>query len=235
MDFKMKRQLTIFGGIVLLVLIFGFGINSYIGKRASMIGTSIGSFSGKVVGTAIGSAKGITTGASEGAKAGAEEGLSAKDTTVDIKSAVTSIGKLEVMDAEVTMVNDHKIGNTYRSLYLISGNIVFTVDFHKADVTFSQDGSEVYIRIPRPEPELYVDFNSTKQLAESQKFSLSVDAEDGLKAYLNSWKKTMESFDQAIDNYEDLVTAAEETAKKQVVLLVSNLSGADRTIKVEFI
>ena len=145
-----------------------------------------------------------------------------------------SIGKLEVLAADVTLKNINKIGNAYKGLYLINGDAVFTVDLNNAEISYSKEGTDVYIWIPSPEMELYLDQNSTKKLAETQKFDLSVNAEDGLNAYLNSMTQTVENVKETMSNYESLMKIAKESAKTQVEQLATTLCGESQIVHVEF-
>jgi hypothetical protein len=232
MNGKYKNRAIMLGVGALLIMAAVFAL--YIHGRAAAIGAGVGEINGNIVGTAIGSYRGITEGVEKGTEAGENAGLSAEDTTADVKGTMESIGKLEVLAADVTLKNINKIGDTYEGLYMISGNAVFTVDLNNADISYSKDGSSVYIWIPSPEMELYLDQNSTEKLAEKQKFSLSVNAKDGLKAYLNSMTQTVDNVKDMMSNYESLMTAAKESAKTQVEQLATTLCGQSQHVQVEF-
>lgn len=220
---------------VVTVLLFSCMVFAiYIWGRASVIGSGIGEINGKIVGTAIGSVRGITIGIREGAEAGANAGLSADDTTADIKGTMDSIGKLEVLEAGVTLKNINKIGDSYKGLYLISGDAVFTVDLNTAEISYSQDGKDVYILIPAPELELYLDQNSTEKLAETQNFSLTVSAKDGLVAYLNSMTQIVENVKDSMANYDSLMSTAKESAKNQIEQFTATICDDSQSVHVEF-
>lgn len=189
---------------------------------------------GRLVGLAIGSAKGVTVGTQEGKKAGEEAGLSAEDTNVDIKGSMEAIGKLEVLVAGVSLKNINEIGDTYKGLYIINGDAVFSVNMSDAEISFSQDGKDVYITIPEPELEIYLDQNSTEKLAETQKFSMTVSAKDGLVAYLNSMTQTVEKVKETMVNYDSLFSDAKESSKKQVAQLATTICGDNYTVHVQF-
>ena len=220
--------------LVLTVLLFSGAVAAfYIHGKAKGIGNRIGEFNGTVVGTAIGSLRGINTGVSEGAAAGAEAGLSAEDTKADIKGTMENIGNLEVLVAGVTLKNINQIGDTYKGLYVINGDAVFTVDLNKAELSYSDDQKQVYIHIPTPEIEIYLDQGSTKKLAEVQKFSFTVNAEDGLNAYLNSINQTVNSVRDNLGNYDSLVKKAEEAAINQVKMLAETICGGEKIVEVK--
>lgn len=231
LGFLHKNWLT----IVIVVLVLLAAVPFFIAnQKAEGIGTAAGQVSGSAVGTAVGSARGMTVGAQEGRAAGEQAGLSAEDTEVDIKGSMEALGKLEVLAAGVSLKNINKIGESYTGLYLVSGDAVFSVDLAEAEISFSQDGNDVYITIPEPDMEVYLNQSSTKKLAEFQKFSFTVSAEDGLTAYLNSMTQTLEKVRETMSNYESLLADAEKTAKKQVQQLAEELCGSRYAVHVQF-
>lgn len=220
--------------VVLVLLVLAAAVSVYITLHAATIGEGVGEINGKIVGTAIGSARGITQGIESGAEDGKDKGLSAEDTIAEVKGTMESIGKLEVFAADVTLEYPIKIGNAYTGLYRSSGDAVFTVDLSNAEINCSEDGADIYIRIPSPDVELYQDQSNTQKLAEMQKFSLSVSAEDGMNAYLNSFEKIKENSEESISNYESLLRIAKDSAKKQVEQLTAALCAKSQRIRVEF-
>lgn len=230
---KNLKQTTMLFLLVAALLVVTV-VSGYLHHRATDIGTAVGQTNGKIVGTAIGSAKGITVGTQEGKSAGEKAGLDAEDTTVDIKGSMEALGKLEVLAAGVSLKNINKIGDTYTGLYLINGDAVFSVDLAEAEISFSQDGKDVYITIPEPDLEVYLDQNSTKKLAESQNFSFTVSAEDGLIAYLNSMTQTVEKVKETMVNYDSLFVDAKESAKKQVQQLATTICGDNYVVHIQF-
>lgn len=228
---KLKRTTLLL--LLVVVLLIGTVFTGYIHHRAGKIGTAVGQANGKIVGTAIGSAKGVTVGTQEGKEAGEQAGLSSEDTIVDIKGSMEALGKLEVLVAGVSLKNINKIGDSYTGLYLINGNAEFSVDLAEAEIRFGQNGKDVYITIPEPDLEVYLDQNSTKKLAESQKFSFAVSAEDGLIAYLNSMTQTAEKVKETMVNYDSLLADAKESAKKQVQQFAAIICGDSHIVHVQ--
>lgn len=206
----------------------------YAHGQAGNIGATAGNAAGRLVGTAVGSADGLFNGLQEGGKAGTEAGLSAGDTQVDIQDSMKEIGNLEVLAAGVTLRNVNKIGEAYAGLSLVNGDAVFSVDMTQAEVSFSQDGKEVYLVIPEPTLALYLDQSGTKVLAEIQKFSLSVTAEDGLTAYLNSMSQTAGKAKEALANYDSLLAQAKESAQRQIQQLAETLCGNQYVVQTRF-
>lgn len=229
-NLKQTTLLFLLVAALLVVTVFA----GYLHHKSKDIGNAVGQVNGKIVGTAIGSAKGVTIGVEEGKKAGESAGLDAEDTVVDIKGSMESLGKLEVLVAGVSLKNINKIGDTYTGLYIINGDAVFSVDLEQAEISFSQDGTDVYITIPEPDLELYLDQNSTQKLAESQNFSWTVTAKDGLINYLNTMTQTVEKVKETMVNYDSLFADAKEAAKKQVKQLASTICGDNYIVHVQF-
>lgn len=220
--------------LLVAVLLIATVFTGYVHHRAGEIGNAIGQTNGKIVGTAIGSACGVTVGAKEGKEAGKQKGLSAEDTTVDIKGSMEALGKLDVLVAGVSLKNINKIGDSYTGLYLINGDAVFSVDLAETEISFSQDGKDVYIIIPEPDLEVYLNQSSSRKLAESQKFSFTVSAKDGLVNYLNSMTQTVQKVKETIVNYDSLLADAKESAKKQVQQLAGTICGDNYVVHVQF-
>ena len=229
---KLKQTTLLF--LLVAALLIATVFTGYIHHRAEEIGISVGQTNGKIVGTAIGSAKGITVGTQKGKDAGEQAGLSAEDTSTDIKGSMEALGRLEVLAAGVSLKNLNKIGDSYTGLCLIHGNALFSVNLAEAELSFSQDRKDVYITIPEPDLEVYLDQNSAEVLAESKKISLTVTAEDGLIAYLNSMTQTVEKVKETMVNYDSLFANAKEAAQKQVQQLAATICGDNYIVHVQF-
>lgn len=214
---------------VCLVLTVTMG---YFRFRAHEVGALAGQVSGTLVGAAIGSADGLFNGTREGSEAGAAEGLSAKDTSAYIQESMKQLGNLEVLAAGVTLKNVNKVGEAYAQLVLMNGDAIFSVDMTKAEIRFSQDGKEVTITIPEPVMELYLNEEKTQKLAEIQKASLSVSAEDGLVGYLNSMAEIVQKAEEHIASYDSLVERAQGAAITQVQELVETIGGGAYVVQV---
>ena len=229
-----KTKRTIILSLLVAVLFVATIFMGHMHNGAVEIGNAIGQVNGKLVGAAVGSACGVTVGAREGKEAGKQAAQSAEDTTVDIKGSMETLGKLEVLVAGVSLKNINKIGESYTGLYLIKGDAVFSVDLAVAEISFGQDGKDVYITIPEPNLEVYLDQSSTETLAERQKFSLMVSAKDGLVSYLNSMTQTVAKVKETLVNYDLLFADAKEAAKKQVQQLAGTICGDKYVVHVQF-
>ncbi len=198
--------------------------------NASEIGENLGSAAGKAAGAAIGSLQGITKGNAAGLQDGKAEGLSAKDTTIDITD-IMEMGKLEVLVATTTIENLNKMGNDYAALYLLRGDVIFTVDLQQASFDTETDT----LSIPQPMPTCYFDPVEIKKIAEYQKTFFSGSTEDGFTEYLNSLKQLEISFTDSIENYDNLLASAQTAAIHQVKQIAENMSVNSGQIHVKFL
>ena len=213
--------------IVLLLTAVIFAFSLYRMVMAKSIGSDIGSDTGSLVGKAIGSFLGMTEGRDKGLDAGKEAGLSAEDTEAVISSQLHQLENLEVLVASVKLSNFHEIGQKdsfkyYAALYLVNGNVVFTVDMSQAEISAQSD--DLHIKLPKPKGTLYLDDSSVEKVAEYQTKIFNGSAEDGFDAYLNTMTKMQEASEETLANYETLVSAAEEAATNQVTLLAKAAS-----------
>lgn len=220
---------------VLLVLVACMFIRAIIScVNAKDLGGGLGTGAGSLVGKAIGSLDGMTRGKTEGTEAGRAAGLSAEDTVAEIANELKRTEELEVLAASVKLSNFHSIGEDkdYAALYLVNGNVVFTVDLSTADIIPMADG--LHVTLPLPKGTLYIDESSVEKVAEYQRKFFNGNAEDGFDAYLNTMKHMQEATEETLDNYDTLIAAAKEAAVKQVTLLAQAVSTVSKEIHVDF-
>ena len=124
------------------------------------------------------------------------------------------------------------MGHDYAALYLLRGEVVFTVDFEEVFVEMEEDGV-ISVLFPTPQAELYIDPSEIQKVAEYQKNFFSGSTEAGFIEYLNSLEKINEASKQSITNYKELLKQAEDAAANQIELLIKNLRITDGQIKVE--
>ena len=213
-----------------VVMLFPLFLLNNVYTNASEIGENLGSAAGKAAGAAIGSLQGITKGNAAGLQDGKAEGLSAKDTTIDITD-IMEMGKLEVLVATTTIENLNKMGNDYAALYLLRGDVVFTVDLQQASFDTETDT----LSIPQPMPTCYFDPVEIQKIAEYQKTFFSGSTEDGFTEYLNSLKQLENSFTDLIENYDNLLASAQTAAIHQVKQIAENMSINSGQIHVDFL
>lgn len=221
-------------GCILAAIFFVIALYNH--SIAESTGDKIGQETGFLVGRAAGSYEGMTKGREEGLAAGTAAGLSAEDTEAAIANEIHRIDKLEVLVASVKISDFHTIGEEeklkYAALYLLKGEVVFSVDLNQADIVVRDN--EVYITIPKPHGELYIDQSRVEKAAEYQRHYFSGSAEDGFDAFLNSMKKVTSTSVEELENYSVLLQAAQESAKKQVKQLASSVAVSTHTVNVDF-
>lgn len=228
---KLKKMPVI--GVMLIVcaatavMLFTVVLPLY--KNSRNIGEGVGTMEGKAVGLVTGSYKGFT----EGDAQGKAEALTAEDTTANVVSRMHEVGNLEVLAAGIRLKNMHSVGEKYKVLYVIAGDAVFTVDMTKAKVS-TTSGGKLNIVLPSPEVNFHIDEGKTEKLAEYQSPLFNGTAADGYTAYINSMTATVEEAKNAIFNYDELMKEAQDSAVKQVTMLVNAVRGNDKAIDIKF-
>ena len=213
---------------IIVVLIFFLRVKPVYDKFHDM-GESIGTTLGEITGGAVGSFRGYRDGQTDGKEAG----LTADDTSVVVFS-LQEIGKLEVLVADVKMTDLFEVGDKYKALFSMDGNVVFTVDLANAEYTFDERANTLSVILPQPDCELYVDEGSTTLLADWHKPLSNGRASEGANAYNQSIKNMQNEYKTSIANYDTLLDMARMVALRQVVSLASAASGTDKTVSVDF-
>lgn len=205
--------------VTILVLILFF-IPAY--NISQSVGNAFGTSVGEAVGTAIGSYNGLTQDYWVGLNEGKGQGLSADDTEVtDITSIIQETEKLQVLVARVTLDVSHEVGDKYAAIYLLRGEAIFTVDLSGAQI----DNDLNIVMIPQPEVHLDFDESEVEKIAEWQTKFFDSSTKDGYTAYMNSIEQSKENATEFIANYDELIAQAQGAAKKQVQMLVMNMTG----------
>lgn len=229
------KKIKLIGIILTVIMVFAAFAGCWLYFNANEIGSELGNSTGQLAGQAIGSFKGITEGIPAGRENGKQQGLSAEDTYIESINSLSQIGRLEVLVAGAKLTNVHSIGTDYSAIYLVKGNAVYSVDLAKAQIDFSPDHTQVDIRIPEPEMQLYIDEAGTEKLAEYQKHFYSGTAHDGFTAYLNTTINTVEEVRKTMANYDELLTQAKDSAIRQIRHLAASVCAQDVDIRVSFI
>lgn len=144
-------------------------------------------------------------------------------------NTITSSGQLGVLSAHVNILNSLLIGSSsdpdYINLYGQEAIAVYTVDLEKAEISRGENSKGekiIFIRLPEPYVQLYVDERTTNNIAEYQKRNWTGNAEDGYRAYSN----------QTASGYREMLDSLQESdglmleAKKNAISRVSELIGA---------
>lgn len=223
------RKLLRKPGIVIGILCLAATALLCLTLRAGHIGKKLGETTGSTVGTAVGSYRGIT----EGYDAGKEEALQADDTTVRLQGTLKSTGKLEVLVAGVSLTNLHEVGDIYKTLEILKGDIVFTVDLAAAEIDNTDDHT-ASVKIDPPEAVFYLNEEDSGKIAEAQGFSLTQKAEDGVTAFLNSRAKLTDQIEENVPGYGELYEAAENAAIEQTKNLAEAVCGGKKKVEVGF-
>ena len=159
---------------------------------------------------------------------GSQAGMTYEDPEVSLDS-VTSSGKLGVLSAHVNILNSLMMGPSsdldYMNLYGQEGTAVYTIDLSEAEVSRGMNSKGepmIFVRLPEPVVQLYVDENSTSNIAEFQKNqNWTGSAEEGYRAYntqtADGYKKMLESLQES----DGLMLEAKNSAISRVSELIS--------------
>ena len=154
-----------------------------------------------------------------------------EDPVVSIDSIVAS-GKLGVLSANVNILNSLVLGPSsdpdYKKLYGQEATTVYTVDLSMAEVSrgVNNKGEEIiFVRLPEPEVQLYVDERSTDNIAEFQKNkNWTGSAEEGYFAYNNQQADAYEAMLDSLQESDGLMLTAKNSAINRVSEIVSAIA-----------
>ena len=223
----------ILGALCITSIIFFFVAVLPVIKVAESFVQIASGASGQVTGVAVGTVEGIIQGVPSGYADGAEAGLSAEDTAVVIANSIEtdlkSLGRLQVLAANIDLTTDHEEGKKYQALYLLRGQYVFTIDMNKADITY--EGGQITIVLPQPEIESSINHSETELLAEWERKYFNGSTIEGFKAYLNS---ILQIEAASLEKINVLSKQASEFAREQV-LAIANAVRGDHSVKINVI
>ena len=226
-----NMKTVVFGFIVIVVviaLVYFLKIKPVYDRFHDM-GETIGTTFGELTGGAVGSYRGFSDGKADGKEAG----LNADDTSIAIYS-LQEIGKLEVLVADVKMTDLFEVGDKYKALFTMDGNVVFTVDLAKAQYDYDPEKNSLSILLPKPECELFADESTTTMLADWQKPLSNGRASEGANAYHDAAKNMQAEYKTSIANYSTLFDMAKSVASTQVEALANAANGSMKTVVVSF-
>lgn len=212
--------------IIALILVFA---SIFLRKNIISFAEETGKVYGNLVGSSIGFASAMAN-FGEYVEEGKKAGLDSSDITVDIGNEIKEMKKLDVLVASVKLSDIHTIGKNidYAALYLVKGEVVFSVDFSKVIIKGNT------ITLPKPEGELFIDQSTVEKVSEYQRKLFNGSAEDGFDAYLNSMKKIQMTTTETLDNYDALLEAAKESAKKQIESIACSVSVNSKEYTISF-
>ena len=147
-------------------------------------------------------------------------------------ATITSSGRLGVLSAHVNILNSLMMGSSsnpdYLKLYGQEATAVYTVDLSQAEISrgVNEKGEEIiFVRLPEPVVQLYVDESSVENIAEYQaNANWTGTAEEGYMAYnaqkASSYKEMLDSLQES----DGLMLEAKQSAMDRVSELISAVS-----------
>ena len=212
--------------IILIVLAVAFTI------AFPIICNSTGRGFGTAVGTAVGTFQAVTEDMPAAYEQGVNDGLSAKDTRTEMQEKLQAVGKLDVLAATAQLTDFHEVGNKFAALYQLGADVIFSVDITKAKVLVG--GNDLEIVLPKPEVEINIDSTKTRLEDYWQNWLFNGSTEQGINAYINSMKMIQGDAKKTLAEYQTLEAQAEESARRQVLLLAGFIAAPDVNITVHF-
>ena len=210
----------ILAALCFIALVFLFTSILPLTQIAENVGKTTGENTGQIVGWAVGSVEGAIDGVPVGYQDGKAAGLNADDTVAEIANKieqnVCGLGQLDVLAANVDLTTYHEVGKKYGALYLLRGSAVFSIDLSKAKITYNDRDGIISIVLPQPGVEVKIDPSETKRIAEWERKYFNGTDSEGAQAYLNSFGAFSSKSVDTIENYQDLLSLASESAKEQV-------------------
>lgn len=156
--------------------------------------------------------------------------------------SITATGRLGVLSAHVNILNSLTMGAAsnpdYMKLYGQDGTAVYTVDLSQAEIskgTNSKGESMIFVRLPEPWVQLYIDESSTKNIAEFQKNqNWTGSAEEGYLAYNTQNATGYQEMLDSLQESDGLMLEAKNCAIRRVSELVSAIALDDVQCEIYF-
>ena len=216
--------IVVFAAIVFLFLILSilyYSMQKGLSDNADSIGSTIGSIPGKAVGMAVGSF--------EGWEEGKNIAVENPEISVDIKTRLHEVGKLEILN--VSAKGDNFTTEKDHAKYqVVVFDVVYSIDLQQA--SFSEQDDQFVVTIPKPAVEMNYNEKNTKVLFESaSSFWNNGSAQYGWNAGVNARKKLLEDSENSFRNDEKLMQQAMDTGIREVANFVNNIK-LDKTKKV---
>ncbi len=236
---KSISALIIIGAVFMIALIlvvtFFWTIN------AKSIGEGIGQEMGIVAGVACGSFDGFRKGFGEGESTGTSKGLSAEETTARLANEIQTVGRLRVLDMNITLSDVFSVGaedkpdssTGYFALLTLEGTASYTVDLEQCVISVEEEA--IKITIPRPELRVTIDPEKTRKRAEDNASPFSDGSSyNGYMGYINSFKKSTQKVKDGLAGYSTMKSTAEESAISTVERLAGMVRVDNKPIVVAF-
>ena len=154
-----------------------------------------------------------------------------------IESVVGSFpreGMLEVLSASVelntSILKGEKTDAKYFTLYSTPGT-----DLGKIEIDCIEISKKVLIGIPTPDLRLYVDEDGGEKTFEYQKNSFTGSAQEGYETFIESRAVSYDDMLASIQNNQELMDMAKESAKTQVTNLSLSMLPNDYSVNIYFL
>lgn len=154
---------------------------------------------------------------------------------------ITENAKLDVLTAEVSILEDMTIGDEaspdYKRIYSQKGTVVYSVDLSKVIPYTASNGDKTIVFIPLQDLDatLYIDESTTNKIAEFQTGRFTGSAKDGYSAYLETARNSYAEMERTIKDYSGLLSMAEKEAREQVRMLIEEtIVGKNISVEVFF-
>ena len=159
-----------------------------------------------------------------------------------IESVVGSFpreGLLEVLSASVelntSILKGEKTDANYFTLYSTPGTAVYSVDLGKIEIDCIEISKKVLIGIPTPDLRLYVEEDGGEKTFEYQKNSYTGSAQKGYETFIESRAVSYDDMLSSIQNNQELMDMAKESAKTQVTNLSLSMLPNDYSVNIYFL
>lgn len=214
---SLSGLLLIISAVLLCILLF-FILPAW--KSAAETGKELGTSAGKKVGQFSGSLRGTADGISESQ----DYIMSTEEICEKLRETLTDTHSLEVLSAGTDISRTSRDGASYKSLYILRGTAVFKVNMDRASV--SSYGNNIFVTLPQPEAEIFIDENQTAKLADESGIIFSGSSDDGYKPYQDA---------DAVSEMPALTEKAREQARIFTERIAASVCGdkAGWTVKFE--
>lgn len=199
---------------------------------------------GSSVGMAVGSYEGVTKGLIDGYNDGKIDGLSAEDTTAVFVNKLKETQKLQVLLMNLQLTDlyiqpeNKKNDPDYAALFAFNGEGVFTVDLAKSEAKKDPESGKIFIHIPQPDFDVYIDDSSIKKVDGAEYkapwYKGNGSTADGYTGWLNSREQLDKKVKEEMLRDDGPMEQARASALRQVGQLAESLCKDGTTVEICF-
>lgn len=199
---------------------------------------------GSSVGMAVGSYEGVTKGLIDGYNDGKIDGLSAEDTTAVFVNKLKETQKLQVLLMNLQLTDlyiqpeNKKNDPDYAALFAFNGEGVFTVDLAKSEAKKDPESGKIFIHIPQPDFDVYIDDSSIKKVDGAEYkapwYKGNGSTADGYTGWLNSREQLDKKVKEEMLRDDGPMEQARASALRQVRQLAESLCKDGTTVEICF-